>query len=110
MAAGNSGGQDRVKSGNFNEDQPPSVIRVLHVIEQTEARLGDTERLMAEQRQAFEKLAQGYADLKAQIADLKRENFFDALETHAQEGPPFGFLPEEFPAAGEPGTGAGETH
>jgi len=83
-----------VKSGNFNGDQPPSIIRVLHVIEQTEARLGDAERLTAEQRQAFEKLAQGYADLKAQIADLKREKFLADIETHAQASSPFGFLPE----------------
>jgi len=64
---------------------------------------------MAEQRQAFEKLAQGYADLKAQIADLKREKFFADMETHAQVSEPFGFVPEASPAAEDhPAPGAAE--
>src|SRR5947207_9628549 len=46
-----------MKNGNFNGDPPPSVIRMLHVLDQTEARVRDAERLMAEQREAFEKLA-----------------------------------------------------
>ena len=83
-----------MKSPDFNEDRPPSVIRLLSAVEQMEAKALEAERLMAEQRQALDKLVAGYADLKTQLADLKRAKFFSDLETHNQASDPFCFVPE----------------